>query len=279
MHKVDPDKEPKGGQGICAYGPTNCGKTDSVLTLPGKTNFINLEDKSPLQVLSRDPTWKDRITVYEDFNGFDEIEELLNEWLNKAQKGTMEEENIFLDGGSFQQGKFRINLEDDHYERALEKSKGSKVSLIFDRFGMGSDTQPGYGALASMMKRVTANVQKFTKFGKNVIFTAWEMENPKYSGVGGESLDFGPTFEGKSYSNLLSGYFSLIGRIVEPWKLEVNEEGKETGKIIPPIISFVRDDAYGKYLCRATGKLAPKGKRVPLNWSKIIGFLNKEDNK
>jgi hypothetical protein len=60
----------------------------------------------------------------------------------------MEEENIFLDGGSFQQGKFRINLEDDHYERALEKSKGSKVSLIFDRFGMGSDTQPGYGALA-----------------------------------------------------------------------------------------------------------------------------------
>lgn len=271
MRKISMDENVKSAECILVYSPPNYGKTDSALTLDGKTYLVNFEEKNPMAVLKRDMERAKNITVFDDFRDFDEIQSTFDSWCEEARNGKLEADNIFIDGTSFQQSKFKTYFEDEHY---IKKTEKKQQVYLFDRFSMSDDSMQGWGGLASLMKRITMIANRISKYGKTVIFTAWEVESPKYQGQGGVNVDYGPFFQGKEYSLLLSGYFSLIGRIVVPWKLD-----SETGKINPPIISFVQDDEFGSYLCRATGKLAPKGRRVPLNWSKIIGFLNKEENK
>jgi len=251
-----------GNLGICAlkYGPPNYGKTHGANTLAGKTRFINFESKDPRNVIGGNPN----ITVYDDFSGFDEIMDTMNGWIEEARKGSVDYNNLFLDGTSFQMSKFKMDFEDSHWFKKLEKDK--KKPFLFDRFGLGDDALQGWGALASAMKRVCDMANKFSKFGINVIMTAWEQENPKYSGIGGEIIDYGPAFQGREFPGLLAGYFDLIGRVVIGPKF--SDSGVER-----PTISFVQDSEFGRYLCRATGKLTPHGARVPLDWSQIFDFL------
>lgn len=257
-------KDKMEGVGYCVlfYAPPNYGKTHSALTLSGKTRLINCESKDPRNVLAG----SEDIVIFDDFVDFQDMMGVLDGWIEEARSGKIDYQNLFFDGASFQMSRFKMDFEDSHFEKKREKEK--KEPHLFDRFGLGEDALQGWGALASAMKRVTNGCNKLTKYGINVFMTAWEMENPKYSGIGGERIDAGPAFQGREFSNLLAGYFDLIGRVVAPPKFE------DSG-VAAPVISFVQDEAFGSYLCRATGKLAPRGKMVPLNWAKIIGFLNK----
>lgn len=258
-----------GDQGFCVleYAPPNFGKTHGALTLPGRTRFINFESKDPRNVIGGSPN----IIIYDDFLGFDEIIATLNRWVQEAREGKADYQNLFLDGTSFQMGKFKMDFEDSHYEKKLERSKKKpeEKPYLFDRFSMGDDTLQGWGGLASAMKRVTDLANKFTKQNINVIMTAWEMESPKYQGIGGEYIDYGPSYQGKEFGGLLAGYFDLIGRIVVPPKFNGDDVER-------PVISFVQNGKYGKYLCRATGKLTPHGAEVPLDWEQIFGFLRQK---
>lgn len=253
-----------GDMGLCVlkYGPPNYGKTHGAGTLIGKTRFINFESKDPRNVLGGNGN----IIIYDDFSGFDEIMSTLNDWVEEARKGKADYSNLFLDGTSFQMGKFKMDFEDSHYLKKMEKDK--KKPYLFDRFGLGEDALQGWGALASAMKRLCDMANKMTKFNINVIMTAWELESPKYSGIGGESIDYGPAYQGREFPGLLAGYFDLIGRIVVPPVFNGDE-------VTPPVISFVQEGTgkYSRYLCRATGKLTPHGQEVPLDWGKIFKFL------
>lgn len=269
------DKIDNEGKAIFFYGPPSYSKTHSVLTLPGKTRLINCEAKDPRTVIGE----SENITVYDDFVDFDEMIVTLNSFVNEVREGKKEFDNLFFDGASFLMGKYKTDLEDAHYDKL--KDKNDKEPGLFDRLTMGEDGRRGWGALGSAMRRVTNISSTLTKYNINVIMSAWEMENPKYSGIGGEALDFGPWFQGQEFANMISGFFDLIGRIIVPPVFKKD-------KVDDAIISFVQinpdeigdgERNYGKYLCRATGKLIPKGKKVPLRWDKIIGFLNKEENK
>jgi len=252
------------GYCVLVYAPPNYGKTHGVLTLSGRTRLINFEAKDPRNVIGGHP----EIQIYDDFQGFDEIMDTVASWVEEARSGKANYNNLFLDGTSFQMGKFKMDFEDSHYAKKLERDK--KKPFLFDRFGLGDDALQGWGALASAMKRMCDMANRMTKFGVNVIMTAWELENPKFSGIAGESLDYGPSYVGREFPNLLAGYFDLIGRIVVPPRFS-------DGKVERPIISFVQNNKYGKYLCRATGKLTPVGDEVPLDWGQILGFLNNKE--
>lgn len=269
------DKMEGEGKTIFFYGPPSFSKTHSSMSLDGKTRFINCEAKDPRTVIGD----SDKIHVYDDFTNFDDMMDCLNGFVEEVRNGKPDYQNLFFDGASFQAGKFKMELEDAHYAKMREKDRGKEPGL-FERLSMGEDGRRGWGMLASAMSRITNITSVLTKYGVNVIMSAWEMENPKYSGIGGEALDYGPYFQGKEFSNMISGYFDLIGRIIIPPVF------MEDGKVKDAVISFVQINAdelrdgeknYGVYLCRATGKMIPRGKRVPLNWGKIIGFLNKEE--
>ena len=253
----------KGGLCILYYGKTDTGKTYSIGTLPGKTYIIVTEPKDPRTVLA----WAgDKIEFFEceDFNDY---MDLLAKWHKLAAQNQLEANNIVFDSLSFLMSKFKIKFEDDHFDREswkIEAKKSDKKDVtLYDRFSMGDDTLMGWGGLASIMKRVTDQLNYISQYGKIVLATATELENPRarYDGV---TFNYAPSFQGREYPNAMSGYFHLIGRIVKGWRIN------EDDTISPPIISFHSDD--DDYVARSVSSIGRKT-RGRLNWTKIINLV------
>ena len=243
-------------QGYCllVYSKVNFGKTHAFGTFPGRVKLYITEPKDPRPVLS----YADNVR-YIETDDPEEYLPMLIEDEKKAREGKLEADCIGFDSLSFLMSEFKVKFEDEHGSRLSEVEK--KKLFIFDKFSMGDDTLRGWGGLASLMKRVTASLNRISKHGIVTIATATEIENPKFN----LAVDYAPSFQGKEYPAVVNSYFHLIGRVTEPWKL------REDGTIKAPAISFVSDD--GSYVARVTGKLAQKGSRMPLDYAKILETL------
>ena len=248
--------EPTEQSGYCflIYSKPNYGKTHSFGTLQGKTKLIVTEPKDSRSVLG----YAGENVDYVECDNFDEYMELLVGMEREAREGTLAYDNIGFDSLSFLQSRFELELEDNRYEARTEKEK-ARAGLI-DRFRID---QADWGGLASILIRISSSLNRLSKYGKVCIATATEVENPKFD----MSVTYAPSFTGRKFPSVVNGFFDLIGRVIEPWAI------REDGTVRPPAVSFVSDN--GDFIARCTGKLAPKGKRLPLDYAKILNVLRK----
>ncbi len=255
----------KESEGVCLliYSPTNDGKTHAIGTAPDPILIINSE-KSPVPVLKWAIKAGKKIKVIQR-NTFDEVMEAIAKIEDLAIKDKLQYKTIALDSLSFIQAQFKLEAEDAHGQR---KSADPSVLDIITRYSFGDDAFPAWGVLNSMLKRLSSRLIALSQYGKIVIVTATEQANPKYKSQEGVYFEAGPSIMGKEYPSIMQGYFHLIGRIIEPWKLQ------EDGTIKPPVVSFVSEDK--SYVARCMGGLVKKGARLPLNFEHILKILKEE---
>lgn len=261
------------GRCMLTYSDSSIGKSFQALTLPDNLLFINTEKKPAQDVIYEALQLRnelDRNVTLWEFETFDEYVEQIGNLKLQYDLGQFPYRSIFFDGLSFMQSEFKLNMEDSRFGDALKEKK--RDNILSDRFRLD---QSDYGGLASMMKRVTFLLNRISLKGVNVVCTAWAMERPKWN----MSLDYAPYFVGKEYSNIMMGYFNMVGLLVK-------NPNTETG--YPPVIRYVSTSQHN-FLARAgnyklannyypvndeTGKIAGYWKgATELDYTKIINVI------
>ena len=245
------------GRCMLTYSDSSIGKSFQGLSLPDKLLFINLERKAAQDVIYEALELRgelDRIITKWEFENFPDYIEQLGNLLLQYKSGEFPFRSIHTDGLSFAQSEFKIALEDDRFKDALKDKK--RDDILSDQFRLEI---ADYGGLASMMKRITFLLNRISLYGVNVVCTAWAMQRPSWNA----SLDYAPYFVGKEYSNIMMGYFNIVG-------LLVRNPNTETG--YPPVIRFVPTSQHN-FLARAGNyKLANNYYPVKDETGKIAGY-------
>jgi len=244
--------------GLCVliYGKVGVGKTESLLTLRDPLLIISTEPKdikrTIKQALKRRGEKNRKITIWE-FEKFDEYMQSLDALVEKYENGGRPFRSIGFDTLSFAQSKFKLDLEDDRFDLRLEQER-RRDSLI-DRFRM---ERGDWGGLGSMMVRLTALLNRISKYGVIVVATAGLMEYPSWNKL----LEAAPAFQGIDYPRVMAGFFDLVG-LVEP-------NPKNPDYPYPPIVRFVSDGSFVARNC--SDALGKKGRGV-LDFEKILKVM------
>jgi hypothetical protein len=117
-------------------------------------------------------------------------------------------------------------IEDQAHEARTEKERAVKPLASQTKL-----SQEGYGALSSLMFRLTAALGKLSRMGRIVIVTALLQESPKWN----RELAAAPALKGREFPVNMPGFFDLIG-LVEP---RTDGEGRV---IYPPRVRFQSPD-------------------------------------
>ena len=240
------------------YGDSDSGKTTSFITLEDPALHINTQAKDARTVHQQFK--HNKKLSYVSPEGFDDLMESENRWVEQAKEGKFPFKSVMLDDLTFSQSNFRHELEDDrHGARELDDEKKTGIRGLTDRFRF---EKPDWRSIGSMMSRITYLLNQFSKFGIVVVATAIATHDfPKYGG----GVKTAPNIEGFDYTRLLHGYFDFIGYIIDPFHFD------EEMNPVPPRISFHSPD--GTYMARCNSlELAKKGP-APLDFTKIMKVI------
>ena len=264
MQNLDPNIDSsKLGACILIYGDTDSGKTVSVLTCEEPILFINTESKDPRVTHQQFKHGKKIYYVVPE--GFNDLMENLNRWLEQAKEKKFPNRTIFLDGLTFTQGGFRKELEDSRYSLRLESDKttGFGKGLISQM----SLEQKDWGPLGSMMNRMMFLFNSFSHYGTTCIATAIAThDTPKWGG----GIRTAPGLIGFDFPKFLHGYFDFIGYIIEPFRF--NEERKP----VLPRISFHHEENEESYMARSNSNIVTEKGSAPLDFTKIMKIVRGE---
>jgi hypothetical protein len=149
-----------------------------------------------------------------------------------------------------------VGLSSEIEDQAFE-ARDAKEKMVKPLASQTKLSQEGYGALSSLMFRLTAALGKLSRTGKVVIVTALLQESPKWN----RELAAAPALKGREFTVNMPGFFDLIG-LVEP-----RTDGD--GKIIyPPRVRFQSPD--DSFVAKFTG--AGSKTQGPLDISKILSL-------
>lgn len=236
------------GRFMMLYGPTGVGKTTSILqTATAPVCYIQTEPRSlkPSLDATGRPDLDIDVAVYEDWAGLIEY---------VAQPDNFKRHRtIVVDSYSHLMSVgLSSEIEDQAHEARTEKEKSVKPLASQTKL-----SQEGYGALSSLMFRLTAALGKLSRMGKVVVVTALLQESPKWN----RELAAAPALKGREFPVNMPGFFDLIG-LVEP-----RTDGD--GKIIyPPRVRFQSPD--DSFVAKFTG--AGTRTQGPLDISKILNL-------
>ena len=236
------------GRFMLLYGGTGVGKTCSSLqTAPDPVMYLQTEPRSlkpSLDAAGRTDLDID-VAVYEDWAGL--IEFVAN------PKNFGRHRTIVVDSYSHLMSVgLSTEIEDQAHEARTEKERAVKPLASQTKL-----SQEGYGALSSLMFRLTAALGKLSRAGKIVIVTALLQESPKWN----RELAAAPALKGREFPVNMPGFFDLIG-LVEP-----RTEGD--GKIVyPPRVRFQSPD--DSFVAKWTG--VGNKTQGPLDISKILSL-------
>lgn len=236
------------GRFMMLYGGTGVGKTTSILkTSPMPIMYIQTEPRSlkpSLDATGRADLEID-VGVYQDWPGL--IEFVAN------PKNFGRHKTIIVDSYSHVMSVgLSIEIEDQAHEARTEKERAVKPLASQTKL-----SQEGYGALSSLMFRLTAALGKLSRMGKIVIVTALLQESPKWN----RELAAAPALKGREFPVNMPGFFDLIG-LVEP---RTDGEGKI---IYPPRVRFQSPD--DSFVAKWTG--VGNKTQGPLNITKILSL-------
>jgi len=232
---------------VCIYGPTGVGKTTSIIqTAPAPIIYIQTEPRSlkPSLDAAGRPDLDIDVAVYEDWAG-------LIEFVTQP-KNSERHKTIVVDSYSHLMSVgLSTEIEDQAHEARTEKEKAVKPLASQTKL-----SQEGYGALSSLMFRLTAALGKLSRMGKVVIVTCLLQESPKWN----RDLAAAPALKGREFPVNMPGFFDLIG-LVEP-----RTDGDKI--IYPPKVRFQSPD--DSFVAKFTG--AGNRTQGPLDISKILNL-------
>ena len=246
MKVLSRDQISQAGRFINLYGPTGVGKTTSTIaSSPQPIMYVQTEPRSLKPSLDAVGVPVDiDVAVYEDWNG------LMAFVANP--KNFERHHTIIVDSYSHLMS---VGLSSELEDQAFD-SRSPQEKLVKPLVGQSKLSQEGYGALSSLMFRLTAALGKLSRLGKIVIVTCLLQENPKWD----RELAAAPALKGREFPVNMPGFFDLIG-LVEP---RTNGDGQV---IYPPRVRFQSPD--GSFVAKYTGP--PGGKTEgPLNIEKIL---------
>jgi AAA domain len=236
------------GRFMMVYGPTGVGKTTSLLqTVLDPIMYIQTEPRSlkPSLDAAGRPDLDIDVAVYEDWVGLIEF---------VAQPDNFKRHrSIVVDSYSHLMSVgLSSEIEDQAFEARDQKEKAVKPLASQTKL-----SQEGYGALSSLMFRLTAALGKLSQMGKIVIVTALLQESPKWN----RELAAAPALKGREFPVNMPGFFDLIG-LVEP---RTDIEGKI---VYPPRVRFQSVD--DSFVAKFTG--AGTRTQGPLDITKILNL-------
>ncbi len=230
----------KSGRCIATYSDTGVGKTDSLVSLPGKVCIFTPEPKDDTDVitsaLERRGELGSRKVDLIDYDNFKDLIATANSLHGAYQSGAFPYDSLAFDVASFAQSRFKREHEDARHNYRL--SEGGHIDSITDEFAI---ELADWGKIASMMIRVTSIFNEISKFGVNVVMNTWVMSNPKWD----RTLQYAPFFQGQEYAKIMMGFFNLMGMLVP---------NPNNALGTPPIIRFVSPDK--SFLTRSNAKLS-----------------------
>jgi hypothetical protein len=206
-------------------------------------------------------TWTNKLISGFEPEDFDETAQLLHQMVLSAEQGKLRFKGIGFDSLSFSQSTFKLSLEDDRYEARVSKDD-ARAGLI-DRFRLD---QADWGPIASIMKRVTAPLNKLSKYGVMVVANASMVENPRWN----RALRAAPAFQGKEFPSVVNGYFDFILFIVKPFEV------LKDGRILPPTVAYRSDD--GDFVAKCCNVELLKKGTSRLNYEKMLEVIRQTTN-
>jgi hypothetical protein len=236
------------GRLMMLYGATGVGKTTSLLrTSPMPIMYIQTEPRSlkrSLDAAGR-PDLEIEVAIYEDWAG---LIAFVADPKNFGRHRT-----IVVDSYSHLMSvDLSTEIEDQAHEARTEKERAIKPLASQTKL-----SQEGYGALSSLMFRLTTALGKLSRMGKIVIVTALLQENPKWN----RELAAAPALKGREFPVNMPGFFDLIG-LVEP---RTDGEGRV---IYPPRVRFQSPD--DSFVAKWTG--VGNKTQGPLDITKILSL-------
>ena len=231
MKVLSKEEVAQDGRFMMLYGPTGVGKTTSILqTATAPVCYIQTEPRSlkpSLDAAGRLDLDID-VAVYKDWAGL--IEFVAN------PKNLERHKTIICDSYSqLMAVELSTEIEDQAHEARTEKEKAVKPLASQTKL-----SQEGYGALSSLMFRLTAALGKLSRAGKIVVVTALLQESPKWN----RELAAAPALKGREFPVNMPGFFDLIG-LVEP---RTDSEGRI---VYPPRVRFQSPD--DSFVAKFTG--------------------------
>ena len=239
------------GRFIFIYGPSNVGKTASVLAscdLPAEyvqVEMRGLDDniKVANQVRAEKglPLITDEnfvIYLYDDYESFKDF---------YGQPRKVYPKTLILDSLShLMTTHFMTETEDEAHESRVQdlaaQAKGKPIEITKNIASQNKQTEEGYGLIASATGRITNIFGFYAANGTRVIFTALEDERSKM--IDGK-IQRVPLFAGKAYLKIFTSYFDLIGRVVP----RTDKDGKKL--VYPPGVRF--ESPAGDFVARWAG--------------------------
>ena len=236
------------GRFMMLYGGTGVGKTTGAIqTAPMPICYIQTELRSlkPSIDAAGRPDLDIDVAIYEDWAGL--IEFVAN------PKNCERHKTIICDSYSqLMAVELSTEIEDQAHDARTDKEKAVKPLASQTKL-----SQEGYGALSSLMFRLTAALGKLSRLGKIVIVTALLQEAPKWN----RELAAAPALKGREFLVNMPGFFDLIG-LVEP---RTDSEGKI---VYPPRVRFQSGD--DSFVAKFTG--AGTRTQGPLDITKILNL-------
>lgn len=238
------------------YGPTGVGKTVSTLkTLPQPIVYIECEPKGVDRTCKGHidiPLWiKEKKLRHGRPDNYDDLKDTLTK---DEDKIIGKFKSLFIDGLSYFMGVELLGQIQEETGRAdvFESKNRPMVNL-------GRTDQAGYGAIASLMNRITGVIGNIAAQGVVVVITALQADDPKWN----RELAAGPALAGKKFAEDMPGFFDLIGRV----ETKTNKDGKA---IHPPKVWFQsgEDEAF---TAKWSGPELEKP-FFPLNWKTILEY-------
>jgi hypothetical protein len=234
------------------YGKSGVGKTSTILqTAEDPIFYLMAEGRSidsTIRAIKR-PELKMKIGYYLNF---EDLLQTLFEPKNFSRCKT-----IFIDSMTHI---MNVHLADEILAENFEarEIKAGQETLK-DLTTRVKGTPEMYGALSKQMTRLMTACQNLCLEGYDVIWTARDMDNPKWN----RELACGPAIAGKEFPRDMKGFFDFIGLLESRYD--------EHGEVIyPPVVSC---DDNGTYLSKWTGIKPPGGViRRPFNVQKMIAF-------
>jgi hypothetical protein len=255
---------------MLVHGKTASGKTAASITMDRPMLHINREPKDPREIHCQLPGWDPNTITYVEPEDFDDMLKMLNDLATQAEEGKCKFKSIYHDGLTFGNTNYKQSVEDDRNEvRKASKNDADKLGMYIRRF---DKEQKDYSVIASMMARETYLLNRISKFGIVVVSTAQSMEYPKWN----KSVRIAPSLVGQEFPKLIHGYFSYIGYVVQPFRIDIVD-----GVAVPvvPRVSFVahEDDVGESYLARCSctrlAEAEARGDYPPLNYAKIMKVI------
>jgi hypothetical protein len=221
---------------ILIYGPTNIGKTTSIVrTAPQPIYYISVEGDVCKSIDVVEDHGESVDIDPECPESHEDLMETLNSILIDCKQGTFMPKSLIFDSGShWMNVELAIRCEDD---RNVGREGGDKGKL-------SAQTKTDWtevNTANSQMVRLTHLLREISLCGVMVVMTSQEQSNPKWN----RELEAAPSFNYKDYNKALKGFFDYIGFALPNFEKDADGEFIEPLKSkYPPLLSFCGNRGY-----------------------------------